>query len=325
MDGTTSYTICSNGFNCSQAFDIPPSSCIDLHCCFPKDFYYNKLAAIVASVFLGLTGGFYVWNMSCLLWLFFSEKFCANPIQPQPKRHRHDFAISPLSAILASVIGFVLIFATWPQPFEAAAMLVVVLAQASVLDWQDHDSDSYWKYFFEKAPDVAAVCVGVGAFYALEEFDVDKPWFSDHNPKHEVIIAYTLAGVGSLIGILQELLINSPTAWWLFKKVFITAPAHKERSTPSNASKDRIRKFLYHASRWVGSILLTLNLAVLISSFLFCALQITMAGITIKFGSTTIPDGCKIFTAPKYLDIIVLGIGLPYSASILIVRPYRYD
>lgn len=123
-------------------------------------------------------------------------------------------AVNPLSALLAAVIGLVFVFATstpWPQPLEAAGLLLIVLAQASVLGWQDHDHESLATDLAEKFPDVLSVIVSAYALgdarnkyieLTCNEFQVL------HDPWNMMIIAYALTGAGTIAGVIQEVWIS---------------------------------------------------------------------------------------------------------------------
>lgn len=168
----------------------------------PSQFHFNEVSAGFAIAFTIITSLYYIWNG-------ISIALSRNPeggSRPE-KTDRSEVTINPLSGLLASAVGIVLIFAAWPQPLEGAATLVMVLAQASVLGWQDHDPVSFWKDMFEKLPDVLAVIV---AAYALG--DARKKYqeatgnsFKDtHDPATEMILAYILTAAGAILGGLQE-------------------------------------------------------------------------------------------------------------------------
>lgn len=183
---------------------------------YPSEFYFNEVATNLATTFVVVTFLFYCWNIGCII-------FQITTSQPKPAQHeRPNLAVNPLSALLAAIVGIVLILATWPQPLEGAALVVVVLAQASVLGWQDHDDDPnhnhhkfgkhLMKHLVEKLPDVAAVVV---AAYALGdarnryiETHPGHEFFHAHDPNVQMIIAYVLTGTGSVVGFVQEVLIT---------------------------------------------------------------------------------------------------------------------
>jgi hypothetical protein len=171
---------------------------------YPSQFFFNEVATNLATAFIIITSIIYCWN---ILYLLFSNP--GTPTQRPEKYVRCDFAANILSGFLASVVAIVLIFGTWPQPLEGAALLVVVLAQASVLGWQDHDPRNFGKDLLEKLPDVAAVIV---AAYALGnardtyEQVSGNTFFHNHDPDNQMIIAYVLIGTGSLLGFVQEVM-----------------------------------------------------------------------------------------------------------------------
>jgi hypothetical protein len=104
---------------------------------YPSQFFFNEVATNLATAFIIITGFVYLWD---IIYLLLSRPPPSPGQQDRPEKHgRCDFAANIFSGFLASVVGIVLIFGTWPQPLEGAALLVVVLAQASVLGWQDHD------------------------------------------------------------------------------------------------------------------------------------------------------------------------------------------
>ncbi|KAJ5369965.1 uncharacterized protein N7496_006057 [Penicillium cataractarum] len=173
----------------------------------PSQFHFNEVAAALATAFSLLTLLFYIWNIGCLIS---STPQTHNSPRPH-KRERHEIAINPLSGLIAAVLGIVLIFATWPQPLEGASLLVVLLAQASVLGWQDHDPDSICKDLVEKVPDVLAVIV---AAYALGDARkkyqdaTGNTFMEKHDPRTEMILAYVLTAAGAVLGFFQELKIT---------------------------------------------------------------------------------------------------------------------
>lgn len=173
---------------------------------YPSEFLFNEVAAILMTIFTLMTGIIYFWNVLTLC--------CDGQTPGEERRYKHEryeFAVNPQSGLLASVVGIVLIFATWPQPLEASASLLVVFAQASVLGWQDHDPENRWKDLLEKAPDVIAVIVGA---YALGDarsryLELSKnEFFKLHDPKKETDIAYSLAAISFAIGFMQEILVT---------------------------------------------------------------------------------------------------------------------
>jgi hypothetical protein len=177
---------------------------------YPSEFYFNEVATNLASTFVAITLIFYIWNIGCTSF----------QIKRPAQRQRHErphLAVNPLSALLAAVVGIVLILATWPQPLEGAALLVVVLAQASVLGWQDqdvapnHNYRSFWKHLVEKLPDVLAVVVAAYALGDARKKYVEltgNEFYDDHDPNIQMIIAYVLIGTGSVVGVVQEVLIK---------------------------------------------------------------------------------------------------------------------
>lgn len=110
---------------------------------------------------------------------------------------------------MAPVVAIVLDFGTWPQPLDGAALLVVVLAQASVLGWQDHDPRNFVKDLLEKLPDVAAYALG-NARDTYEQVS-GNTFYHDHDPGNRMIIAYALISAGSVIGLMQEIMFMTST------------------------------------------------------------------------------------------------------------------
>ena len=109
---------------------------------------FNEIGADLATASTITTCLVYGWNTFCLFYITPNTPRPRQQRQQRQPRHlRRELAVSPISALLASAVGIVLIFAVCPQPFEGAALLVVALAQASVLDWQDHDPQTSWKGF----------------------------------------------------------------------------------------------------------------------------------------------------------------------------------
>lgn len=185
---------------------------------YPSQFKLNEIASHLASAFILFTALYYIVNVyGC-----FHQFFTAPPNQPRRRKHnRPDLNIAPLSTLLAAAAGTVIIFATWPQPLEGAALLVMVLAQVSALGWQDHDPETLWKDLIEKLPDVLGV---VAVAYALSdgrkrylELSGNEFYFY-HDPQNQVIFAYALTGACALIGVSQDIMIA----------LFAEGPARKQ-------------------------------------------------------------------------------------------------
>lgn len=160
------------------------------------DYYLNKEAAVVATASLVVTILVYGWNIWCLRTFTF----------PGPDQ-KNNLPINAMSGVLASVIRFVLIFATtWPQPIEGAAMLLIVLAHASVLGWQDHDPEDIKKDLIEKLPDVIAVVIATFALQDTVKRNVEdrtQDWWPQHDPKIQEITSYAFVALGCALGIGQ--------------------------------------------------------------------------------------------------------------------------
>jgi hypothetical protein len=63
-----------------------------------------------------------------------------------------------------------------------------------------------------------------------------------------------------------------------------------------------------------------LDSAVIISSVLFLALQIATSTASIRFGASTVPDGCDVFNVTKISAMVTLGLGVFYSGAITVMR-----
>lgn len=259
---------------------------------FPSEFHFNEVATNLATSFLVITILFYIWNIGCLV-------FYTPPDPPaRARRQQPGLAVNPLSALLAAVCGLVLIFATWPQPIEGAALLVVVLAQASTLGWQDHNPEHFLSGLVEKVPDVLSVIVTA---YALG--DVRKKYmeltgntfYPNHDPKNQMIIAYFLAGAGFIGGFVQEMLISIET----FNDGTIRTLSHVDCSV-----------IFAHVYTYIG----------MGCSFMFLVIHAATTAAAIRFGATTIADGCPIFNTTKICAMVTLGLGAFYSLTISYVK-----
>lgn len=179
------------------------------HQLYPSQFYLNEVATNTGTAFLILTAIFYAYNIG----IHFHQIFTAPPHHRRQRRHyRAELTVAPLSTLLAAAAVIIVIFATWPQPLEGAALVTMVLAQASALGWQDHDPERMWKDLFEKVPDVLAV---VAAAYALGdgrkrylELNPDNGFYFFHDPQNHMIFAYALTGACAVIGVTQEILVT---------------------------------------------------------------------------------------------------------------------
>jgi hypothetical protein len=194
---------------------------------YPSQFYLNEVATNLATGFIVLTSLFYIINITAL----FLQVSAAQPhTQRQRKHTRSDLTVNSLSALLAAVFGIVVILATWPQPLEGAALLVIVLAQASVLGWQNHDPERCFKDLVEKIPDVAAVAV---AAYALGdgrqkylELNPENEFIYSPDPKYQMIFAFVLTGAGAITGVAQEILVSNVASPATKKKICECIPPH---------------------------------------------------------------------------------------------------
>lgn len=73
---------------------------------YPSEFNLNEVVTNLATVFVLVTSLFYFWNIGCILFQIIAG-------QPsRPKYERSSLAVNPLSALLAAVVGIVLILAT---------------------------------------------------------------------------------------------------------------------------------------------------------------------------------------------------------------------
>jgi hypothetical protein len=128
-----------------------------------------------------------------------------------PKPGKYDAPVNPLSGFLASVIAIVLIVSTGnsvilPQPLESTALLVTMLAQVSVLGWQDHNPGKRLRGLVDKLADVAAVIVTA---YALNDArnkyinSTGNEFYTLHDPNDQVIVTYVLSGIGCAVGLVQ--------------------------------------------------------------------------------------------------------------------------
>jgi hypothetical protein len=194
---------------------------------FPSQFQLNRIATILASVSLAIAIFVYVWNFGDIVRillcgredgrkmriLFFSR---GDGKLKRPKHERHAIPVDSLSALLASVTGIVLILATWPQPLEAAGLLVMMFAGASVLGWQERECENTWRSFLEKLLDVAAVVVGI---YALDDArnrymeTSNNGFIYEHDPLRQIKIASCLTGIGLLFGFAQVIAYKKDDLW----------------------------------------------------------------------------------------------------------------
>ncbi|KAK0342366.1 hypothetical protein LTS02_007993 [Friedmanniomyces endolithicus] len=171
---------------------------------YTSQFRNNEVAAGISTAFLIITSLLYGYNIiRCSLQIVAQRN-----ATPDPKPKKADLAVNPLSAFLASAVGLVLIFGTWPQPLEGAGLLVIALAQASVLGWQDHDTE--WRAIPEKLPDVAAVVVAAYALYDSRNRYTEisgNEFFQLHDPVNDAMIAGFLTAVGFAIRLAQQVLV----------------------------------------------------------------------------------------------------------------------
>ena len=241
---------------------------------YPSQFRINELAAGLSTAFLIFASLLYLWNIGCRAYQIVSRTRPAANTVLKPKRP--DLAVNPLSALLASVVGLVLIFGTWPQPLEGAGLLVVVLAQASVLGWQNQHL-KWKKEIPEKLPDVAAVIVAAYALYDARNKYIEttgNDFSSRHDPISAVLLTYALTGAGCLIGMFQQVLVA--------------------------LAKTPLRK----------------QLVLRICSVLFVAIHFITFARALYFGINTIPDGCHVFNMTKISALVASGLSLAYSAGI---------
>lgn len=118
--------------------------------------------------------------------------------------------VSKLSAMIASALGLVFVFAgvsLWPQSIEAAAIATGVFSQLSAIVWQGDHSKHLIKEMVERIPDIFAVIVAILTLQFLGMAYTDKTMntFSRmHDPLDQCILSYILTGVSLLLGLVRK-------------------------------------------------------------------------------------------------------------------------
>nr|OQO25741.1 hypothetical protein B0A51_10205 [Rachicladosporium sp. CCFEE 5018] len=174
---------------------------------YPSQFRYNEIAAALSIFFLIIVSLVLLWNIYHRLRQIFTQRQLIGSTGARQKEP--ILAVSPLSALLASVIGIVLIFGTWPQPLQGAGLLVIVLAQVSVLGSQDHSLK--WKNLIDRVLEVLAVIVTA---YGLQDAGnkytetYGNGFYTWHDPSRSAETAYGLIGSGFLICVVQQVLVT---------------------------------------------------------------------------------------------------------------------
>lgn len=263
---------------------------------FPSQRKLNVVASGLAIGFTCLVSIYYSWN---IISLSTQLVFAKAQHRRRAKGLRPEININPLSTLLAAVFAVVVIHATWPQPPEGAGLLLNVLAQVSVLGWQDHDPEKLFKDLFEKLPDVAALIV---AAYALGDArqkyqeQSGHEFLSKHDPKNPMMVAYFLTGFGAILGLVQQLMVNGrdehrqKTIRKLFHKPITQAPADRNP----------------HIVKWF--------------SLAFFVVEIAHGLAAIIFGTFTTAGGCAVFNATKICAMVTLGFGIIYSFFLFVMR-----
>lgn len=186
---------------------------------FPSQWHMNVISAYIGTAFLVLTAIYYFWN-TC--WTLRDTIWRTNDRTRPKANNRWEWTVNPLSGLLASVVAVALILAAWPQPIEAAALLVFALAQAGVLGWQDHDPESLPKDMAANLPDVAAVVVSSYALFDVRTRYLETPQSSacdichgkskintfqlEHDSLHQLEAVWAVTFAAVFLSVAQELL-----------------------------------------------------------------------------------------------------------------------